>query len=80
MLKRVVFIGVLSGGLVLLIALNVQRHIRLHSVDDAEDRRRWLREMAEDNAKSGLIRDTNGAWIYVGTTNVQLTPKQKPGK
>lgn len=42
-------------------------------VNQAEDRQRWLQSIDASNAKSGLIKDTNGNWDYVGVTNVQNT-------
>ena len=45
-------------------------YVRAHTVDQAEDRRRWLREIDAENAKSGFVKDTNGALIYVGTNQV----------
>jgi hypothetical protein len=47
----------------------VRFYFYAHIVDRAEDRRRWLREIDAENAKSGFIKDTNEALIYVGTTN-----------
>jgi hypothetical protein len=44
-------------------------YFRAHTVNDAEDRHRWLHEVDKANAESGFIKDTNGDLIYVGTTN-----------
>jgi len=49
-------------------------YFRAHTENDAEDRRRWLREIDEENAKSGIVRDTNGSFTYVGTSNRQAAP------
>jgi hypothetical protein len=51
-----------------------------HSVNQTEDRRRWLREIDTENAKAGFIRDTNGALIYIGATNSQSKSNQEPMK
>ena len=40
-------------------------------MDDAEDCRRWLRDIDRANADSGLIKDTNGNLVFVGVTNAQ---------
>ena len=60
--------------LAVLMSASFALYFRAHQgVDQAEDRRRWLREIDAENAKSGFIKDTNGALIYVGTTNSKST-------
>jgi len=55
-------------------------YFRAHAVNDAQDRRRWLREIDKENEKAGFIKDTNGALIYVGVTNAQPASKQEPSR
>jgi hypothetical protein len=67
--------------LILLAALaglgGIYFYFRAHTVNDPEDRRRWLREVDKANAESGFIKDTNGYLIYVGTTNGQSPSGEK---
>jgi hypothetical protein len=71
------FITILAMiALVVLVAIGVRWYARTHRVDQAEDRRRWIQKIDAENAKSGFVKDTNGALIYVGTTNSQLTTNQ----
>jgi hypothetical protein len=59
---------------VVVIDAGVRWYVRTYrTVDQAEDRRRWTQEIDAENAKSGFIKDTNGALIYVGTTNQVIT-------
>ena len=54
--------------------------VKSHTVNDAADRRRWLREIDKENEKAGFVKETNGALIYVGKTNPQPTAIQEPPK
>jgi hypothetical protein len=67
--KSTFWISLLIGTVAIGVA--VIWHFRAHMVNDAEDRRRWLREVDKENAQSGFIKDSNGDLIYVGTTNGQ---------
>jgi hypothetical protein len=42
-------------------------YYRSHTANDAEDRRRWLREIDKDLEQQGFIKGTNGELIFVGT-------------
>jgi hypothetical protein len=52
-------------------------YFRSHTVNDAEDRRRWLGEVDKANAESGFTKDTNGELIFVATANGQPAPARK---
>jgi hypothetical protein len=52
-------------------------YFRANTVNDAEDRRRWLREIDKANAESGFTKDTNGYLVYSGATNGQPASKEK---
>jgi hypothetical protein len=44
-------------------------YLRAHSVSDAEDRRRWLREFDRENEKNGLVKLNDGTWSFSSPTN-----------
>jgi hypothetical protein len=43
----------------------------LSALDDRQDGHSWRQQLDAENAKSGFVKDTNGALIYVGVTNAQ---------
>lgn len=69
-MKRAMVLG--FALFVVVFGINWYFFAHSHSVNDAEDRQRWLREVDEDNERQGLIKDTNGDWIFVGVTNSKV--------
>lgn len=66
----VIFVIVILVVVFSIVGLQKYFHQR-NMVSDAEDRRRWLREIDEDNRKMGVIRDSNGTYIFVGTNTTK---------
>jgi len=75
--KALLAIGAIAG---LFPAISAAIYLNGHSVSDAEDRRRWLREIDDGNEKAGFFKDANGGLIYVGVTNSRAGKKDVPGK